>query len=241
MDRLLRDVADLRHELHLLGLDSVTMSAKLDNLERDVTLIASSTAAPAGHDGALWRRGEGGLRHGRAGPDVVHGRDPRAGGALMPPEPHPLALRLFGFAAVVGILGWMALLALWGWWTLQPINLPNVTEPLPVLNPGHAVPIGEPLRMKLDVAKTDDLSPVASTRLLECESGNLVTLTSAPVQLPIGTYTITSDSIVIPAKITPGDTCLAVIAVTFRINPIRTEVARFESEPFLVLSPIEKG
>ena len=37
--------ADLRRELHLMGLDSATMSAKLDNIERDVNLI-QSTAIP---------------------------------------------------------------------------------------------------------------------------------------------------------------------------------------------------
>ena len=45
VERLRNDVADLRRELHTLGLDSATMSAKLDNIERDVNLI-STTAIP---------------------------------------------------------------------------------------------------------------------------------------------------------------------------------------------------
>ena len=43
LERLRMDVADLRHELHLMGLDSATMRAKLDNIERDVDLITGST------------------------------------------------------------------------------------------------------------------------------------------------------------------------------------------------------
>ena len=43
VERLRNDVADLRRELHLLGLDSATMRNKLDNIERDVDLITTAT------------------------------------------------------------------------------------------------------------------------------------------------------------------------------------------------------
>jgi hypothetical protein len=46
---------------------------------------------------------------------------------------------------------------------------------------------------------------------------------------------VVSDSIIIPAKVTPGDVCVAVFEITYRINPIREEVARWDSEPFRVL------
>ncbi len=36
------DVADLRREMHLLGMDSATMRAKLDSIERDVDLITGN-------------------------------------------------------------------------------------------------------------------------------------------------------------------------------------------------------
>ena len=42
VERLRTDVADLRRELHALGLDSATMQAKLDNIERDVNMISTS-------------------------------------------------------------------------------------------------------------------------------------------------------------------------------------------------------
>ena len=43
VERLRTDVADLRRELHILGLDSATMRNKLDNIERDVDLITTTT------------------------------------------------------------------------------------------------------------------------------------------------------------------------------------------------------
>ena len=42
VERLRTDVAELRRELHLLGMDSATMRAKLDNIERDVDLITGN-------------------------------------------------------------------------------------------------------------------------------------------------------------------------------------------------------
>lgn len=43
VDRLRADIADLRREMHALGLDSAVMRSKLDNIERDVNLITAST------------------------------------------------------------------------------------------------------------------------------------------------------------------------------------------------------
>ena len=39
VERLRADVADLRHEMHLLGLDSERVKSKLDNIERDVSRL----------------------------------------------------------------------------------------------------------------------------------------------------------------------------------------------------------
>ena len=156
-------------------------------------------------------------------------------------QPHPLALRLFGAAAVIGIAGWVGLLALWGWWSLQPVALPTVTEPMPVLNPNREVAIGDPLLLQLDVVKQQELDAVGTSRYLACESSNLVTLTSmTAINLPVGEYTVIADSIVLPAKITPGDVCRAVISVTYHVNPIRDDDVEFTSEPFTVLPAEEK-
>jgi hypothetical protein len=41
-----------------------------------------------------------------------------------------------------------------------------------------------------------------------------------------------------PAKITLGDVCVAVLGVTYQINPIRREHVEFHSEPFTVLPAV---
>jgi hypothetical protein len=147
----------------------------------------------------------------------------------------PWAFRvLVPVAAAIGIVGWVALLLLAGWWMVQPAGLPSVAQPLAVLNPGHEVAVGERLVLRLDVAKTVPRDPVDSSRWLECESGNLLTLTSTISVLPVGTYTIISDSVVIPNKVSVGDVCTAWLAVDFQINPIRTEELRLASEPFTI-------
>ena len=159
----------------------------------------------------------------------------------MSEHPHPWQVRLFAIAAVIGVGGWLLLLGLWAWWSFQPTNLPTITEPIPVLNPEHAVAIGTPIVLELAIAKPRDIAPHTSTRFLECTSGNLVTLTATPTQLPEGNYTVVSDNVVLPAKVTPGDTCVAVFLNTYEINPIREETTRFASEPFTVLPAAENG
>jgi hypothetical protein len=156
-------------------------------------------------------------------------------------HPHPWVLRGFAVAAVIGVGGWLLLLAVWGWWMLQPAHLPDIHQPIAVLNPGHEVAIGTPVVLRLEVTKSHELNPVRSTRLLECESGNLVTMTPLPPQnLPVGTYRVIADDLIVPAKVTPGDTCRATFVITFKVNPVRDEVARYTSQPFTVLPAAEE-
>ena len=158
----------------------------------------------------------------------------------MSENPHPWVVRAFGIAALVGVGGWMLLLGIWAFWMLQPASLPNITEPIEVVNPRNEVRIGEPLVLRMEVDKQVARSPVSSSRVLECESGNLITLTSTPTPLPVGNYTVVSDNLIIPAKIAPGDHCVATFLITFRINPLRDETARWSSETFMVL-PMEEA
>lgn len=158
----------------------------------------------------------------------------------MSADPHPWAVRAVGVAALVGVGGWILLLAVWAFWMLQPAGLPTITEPIEVVNPRNEVAIGEPLVLRMEVDKQVARTPISSSRLLECQSGNLVTLTSTPTPLPVGNYTVVSDNLTIPAKVTPGDHCVATFLITFRINPLRDETARWSSEPFMVL-PMKEG
>jgi hypothetical protein len=156
---------------------------------------------------------------------------------MIPDNPHPWVTRLFTAAALIGVTGWVILLGLFGWWMVQPVTMPSIAEPINVLNPGNRVAIGDPLVMRLVVNKPNPAEAVNSTRRLECPtSGNLVTLTAgSAVPLPVGAYTLVSDNVVMPAKVTPGDVCEAVWVVVYHINPIRDEVLEWRSEPFTVL------
>lgn len=143
--------------------------------------------------------------------------------------------RLFVFAAYVGVGGWISLLALCVWWLVQPDGIPDIKEPMRVLNPNREVAIGDPLILELIVDKRVERNPRTSNRVIECESGNLLTLVSNPVTLPAGQYTIVSDTIVVPPKAIPGDVCRAVFLIGYEINPVREEVARYVSEQFVIL------
>lgn len=148
---------------------------------------------------------------------------------------------LFTTSAIIGICGWFFLIFLFSWWFLQPVSLPTVKEPMPVLNVNDEVAIGETLYVKLTINKPVELSPINSSRFLACTSGNLVTLTSAPIKLPVGSYDIISEDVIVPAKIAPGDECVYEIHITYQINPIRREIVQFQSEPFAVLEGERKG
>lgn len=147
----------------------------------------------------------------------------------------PWLLRVFGVSAFVGIVGWAALMALAVWWLFQPVPLPNVKEPLPVVNIGKRVYIGDNLYIRLDVSKTAPLVPVDSSRYIACTSGNLITLTASPIRLPLGTYSIITEDIIIPERILPGDTCIFELSVTYQVNPLRQETVDLMSEQFKVL------
>jgi hypothetical protein len=143
--------------------------------------------------------------------------------------------KFFLVAAFVGIGGWMLILALVAFWHLMPVTLPNVTQPLPILNVNNAVAIGEKVVVQLDVVKTVETEVESSTRYIACDSGNLVTLTSNPTNLPVGTYTIVSDSVVLPPKVFPGEVCTMNFRIVYRINPMRVETLTLSSEPFTVM------
>jgi hypothetical protein len=153
--------------------------------------------------------------------------------------PQSTLQKFFVGAAFIGIAGWVFIMALLGFWYLVPVNLPTVTEPMPILNPGNRIAIGEPIVLQLDVVKKTPTEVNAYSRFLTCTSGNLVTLTGSPTNLPVGKYTVINDSAILPAKVSPGEVCTFNIRVSYRINPVRTEVLNLESEPFTVMQKKE--
>jgi hypothetical protein len=149
--------------------------------------------------------------------------------------------RAFGITASIAIGGWTVLLLGWLWWTFQPANLPTIATPIPILNENNEIAIGEAIIMQLEIDKPNPTRTISSTRLIKCNSGNLVTLTEQPVKdLPTGSFSVVSDSVVLPAKITPGDLCVFTYRNTYEINPIRTETVEWTSETFTVLPPVQQ-
>lgn len=139
------------------------------------------------------------------------------------------------WAAFIGIGGWVVLMLGWLYWTLAPAAVTTVKQPVEVLNDGNEIAIGEPIVLRLVVDKPDGVRVVKADRFLECQSGNLVTLTSTPRDLPAGSYTLVNDETVLPAKVAPGDVCLFLLRNTYSVNPIRTETVEWRSEWFTVL------
>lgn len=133
----------------------------------------------------------------------------------------------------------LAALLAWGvlfvWWQVRPVWLPDIKQPIPVLNENHEISPGEPIVLELVVDKPVETDVSNSTRWIACESGNLITLTSNPTDLPAGKYTIIADSVILPDKFATADTCRFFYRVDFRINPIRDESREYVSEWFTVV------
>ena len=148
---------------------------------------------------------------------------------------HKTRGKIVTVAALIGIGGWLAILGGWLWWTLQPVHLPDVRQPIPILNDGNKIAIGEPIVMLLAVDKPPGVRTVQSLRFIQCDSGNLVTLTAAARDLPAGNYTLIADTVLLPAKVSPGDVCVFTYRNTYQVNPIRSETVEWSSERFTVL------
>jgi hypothetical protein len=141
---------------------------------------------------------------------------------------------LLGIAGVA-ICGWLAVFAAYLWWTFQPVTLPTVDQPIPILNDDKTIAVGEPIVMELSVNKPQPVNVRGADRFIVCESGNLITLTPTAVDLPTGDFVVTSSSVILPAKIIDGDTCTFLYRISYYINPIRSETSDYESEPFTTI------
>lgn len=152
-----------------------------------------------------------------------------------------MAYHKVGVKALMGA-GWLAIasiifmVGLVSFWLLEPYKLPIINEPIRILNENKEIAVGEPIRMELVIDKQQPLQAVNQSPRIVCGSGNLVLLTGEPRELPVGTYTVTSDRYLLPPKVLSGDTCRFFFQTTFQINPIKTAQADWVSEPFTVIS-----
>lgn len=140
---------------------------------------------------------------------------------------------LAGVYALLGIVAAGAVVLLW--WSVQPVAITEVRQPIPILNDSKIVMVGEPILHELNIRKAQPLDTSDAVRYVACDSGNLITLTSRPVDLPVGEFVIRVDDLLLPDKVVDRDTCTLEYRVTFRVNPIRNVVGVYSSDRFMVL------
>ena len=150
----------------------------------------------------------------------------------MPPH-----TRVLLTGAWFGIIGSLCIMAVLIFWTVVPVTIPEIEEPLPILNPDNEIAVGEPIVLELNVFKEHQFLSADSNRYLRCSDGNLKLLVSdgRSTQLPVGEYTLINDNVSLPSGLTIGAVCEHVFDVTFDVNPIRSVQTAYVSEPFTVV------
>lgn len=137
-------------------------------------------------------------------------------------------------AGWVVIFGNLALIGLVAWWLLHPYTLPDIKEPIPIMNENKVVAVGEPIKMKLQINKPREMAPTSINRTISCNDGNLVTMTALAQDMPTGNYTIPSENFILPPKVAKGATCKFIFQNTYKLNPLRSETVIWSSEDFRV-------
>ena len=137
--------------------------------------------------------------------------------------------------ACTALLGWLVVFTVYIGWLFWPVTLPTVDQPIPILNDNRTVTVGEPIVMQLKINKPQPVNVRSADRIIRCDSGNLIPLTSTAVDLPVGDFVVESSSVILPSSIIDGDRCTFLYRIGYYVNPVRTEVAEYESEPFITL------
>jgi hypothetical protein len=149
---------------------------------------------------------------------------------------HPKMSRALTIVAVTSFAGWLSVFVVYLAWSFWPVNLPTVEQPIPILNQNRTVAVGEPIVMQLRVNKPQPVNVRSANRVIRCDSGNLITLTPTAVDLPTGEFVVESSSVILPGNIIHGDRCTFLYRIGYYINPVRTETAEYESEPFITVT-----
>jgi hypothetical protein len=137
----------------------------------------------------------------------------------------------------VTIGAWGTLIALGIWWTFMPVVLPTVTQPMPILNEGKVVTVGEPILIELTITKPEEITPQNTTRFIKCQSGALIPVSAETLDIPVGQFTVVSDSTIMLPGATRNDVCVVEFTVRYKINPMRSDTVVYTSEQFLVRVP----
>ena len=119
------------------------------------------------------------------------------------------------------------------WLTLYPYPMVDI-QSVEIAN-GNKVRRGDEIVFRVTYVKERNY-PSETHRRIECEDGNLVTMTSFNTSLPLtDTPTeVLSPPMVIPEKVSDG-WCWFVFTEHAFVNDVRTEIFEDRSEPFMVL------
>lgn len=138
---------------------------------------------------------------------------------------------LIGFMLAAG--GYLLMMALW--WSFGPYPTADVFEPIEVTNENNIVQPGETLNILIRFNKETDISPVV-TRSLICNENEsyFITVDDRSSSRPKGKF-VGVAMFNLPESIPNNSTCVFEFSNVYQVNPIRTIVKNWESEPFTVL------
>jgi hypothetical protein len=131
------------------------------------------------------------------------------------------------------ILGNLFIIGLIAFWLIYDYKVPDMKEPIEILNANNEIAAGDVISMKLEVIKSKSYKP-NSTNFIKCNDGNLVTMNSTTKNIPSGSYVIESNTYILPPKVARGATCQFVFKNEYKVNPIRTITKEWVSEEFLI-------
>lgn len=142
--------------------------------------------------------------------------------------------KILFWLAWLAIVGNLILISCVAFWIIYPYHLPDIKEPIPILNQDNKIAVGENIRMQLEINKRA-ATVNNNTVFITCDDGNLVTMSSENTKnLPVGTFVVVSDSYVLPPKVKVGSVCTFHFRNNYKVNPIRSITKDWQSEPFEV-------
>ena len=143
----------------------------------------------------------------------------------------PTIERIFQKLSFVAIILFMFFMVYVFYLLLAPFHEPNIAQPFKV--EPKVVKRGEAITVTVEVEKFADYQ-MEGTRTINCEDGNLVTLTSGSVSAPIGKSVIATRPVIVPEKTSLG-MCKMVLVARYKVTPLKYEVITYESESFEVV------
>lgn len=144
-----------------------------------------------------------------------------------------LIMRLLYLLLSIVLIGLLGATIHYLWLTLYPYPMVDI-QAVEIIN-GLEYERGEQIVFKVTYVKERNY-PSETHRRIECEDGNLVTMTSFNTSLPLADSptVVLSPPMTIPEKVSDGWCWFVFTEHTF-VNDVRTEIYEDRSDPFFVL------